>query len=113
MKIVDHESDIGPTLDEKESFASRYAKTDTALRSVSICSYDRIDWNVAKRFLSVIYSEGPILRTKLAMKSRINYNASVKYVTWMKEIGWIEVDDKRRTISLTESGTYVCKRLDL
>ena len=73
--------------------------------------HDKIDWDVAKRFLKVIYLEGPILRTNLAMKTGMNYTGCLKYISWMDEIGWVEVRAGQNDVSLSERGIEVFNRL--
>lgn len=75
--------------------------------------HGKIDWDVAKRILQVIYHEGPIRRTSLAMKSELNYSAALRYLLWLQELGWIEIGKKHNRVKLSEIGMKMCERLKL
>ena len=72
----------------------------------------RIDWDVARRLLKIVYLDGKIKRTNLAMRVGINYTACTRYVAWMLEINWISLSEDNQ-VRLTESGLQICKRLFL
>ncbi|AFU58108.1 hypothetical protein Ngar_c11680 [Candidatus Nitrososphaera gargensis Ga9.2] len=71
----------------------------------------KIDWNVAKRFLNIIYLHGPIRKTRLAMKTGVNSTTCTKYVTWLIEVDWIDVNDCDE-FRLTQAGLAVSKRIN-
>lgn len=66
--------------------------------------HGRIDWDVAKRILQVIYMDAPVRKTSLAMKARVNYSTCKKYVIWLEEIDWI-AKDSNDAIRLAEAGS--------
>jgi predicted transcriptional regulator len=79
----------------------------------SLCSsyHGKIDWDVARRFLCVLYVKGRMKRTNLAMNTGINYDSCTRYISWMKEIGWIEEEKASNQISLTNIGAFTCSRI--
>jgi|SRR5581483_2045190 len=79
-----------------------------------ITYHGKIDWDVAKRLLTVIYSEGPIRPTRLAMRAGMNYDACKRYIIWMMEIDWVQADGiQSNIISLTEFGLHTCACLHI
>ena len=99
---------------EKWLFAARPKSRPTPIfrrpRAEALCiRHCRIDWDVAKRFLEVLYHEGMVRRTRLAMRAGTNYTACNKYVAWMEEINWVSM--QAGEIRLTEAGVQICTRL--
>lgn len=74
--------------------------------------HGKIDWNVAKRFLKAIYEEGEIKKTKLAMRSGVNYGTCIRYIKWMEELGWIAIKDNDLQIKISEPGIQMYRRLE-
>lgn len=72
--------------------------------------HGKIDWDVAKRLLGALYSEGSLRKTNLAMKAGINYSACSRYVAWMAEISWVRIEESNR-VTLEQSGLQVCGRV--
>ena len=92
---------------------SMYDTNGMILKSESFVEtyHGKIDWDVAKRILQVIYYESPIRRTRFAMKSGLNYGAGTRYATWMEELGWITISQFSNLIRLSELGMKMCERL--
>lgn len=79
-----------------------------------IMYHGKIDWDVAKRLLAVIYSEEPVRPTRLAMRAGMNYDACKRYIIWMMEIDWVQADGiSSNIISLTEFGFHTCACLHI
>ncbi len=72
--------------------------------------HGRIDWDVAKRFLHMIYLNGPIRKTPLAMKTGVNSSTCTKYVGWLIEVDWVTMNNSDE-FNLTEAGLAVYKRI--
>ncbi len=53
---------------------------------------------------------GPVKRTQLAVATRLSYDALAKYVEWMNERGFIDVDTQG-VVHLTGEGNAVYDRL--
>jgi predicted transcriptional regulator len=90
----------------------RTAIGEAALKErVSCDDYHRkIDWEVAKRFLHIIYLYGPLKKTRLAMKTGVNSSSCARYITWFMEIDWVSMTNSDE-FKLTEAGVAVCKRI--
>lgn len=66
--------------------------------------------DVLKRILTVLSENGKTKKTSLAGKTGLNYVVCVKYVNFMKMLGWIEVDidsGENERISVTRVGRQV------
>ena len=80
---------------------------------LSASFHGTIDWDVAKRMLRVLYHDGPVGRTILAMRSGLNYGAGTRYLSWMREVGWIRVGGNKKAVEITDLGADACERLAL
>lgn len=65
-------------------------------------------FDVTKRILCILYSEGKIKKTILATKTRLNYNVCLRYINMLKVLGWVEISSE---ISITQTGRNVLNRL--
>jgi len=68
---------------------------------------ERPDIYVLVRILERLWREGaPILRTRLQLAARLNYDTLVKYLDWMKERGIIEItsSEGHDLVALTPKG---------
>jgi CheY-like chemotaxis protein/predicted transcriptional regulator len=65
-------------------------------------------FDVTKRILCTLFDDGPLKKTTLATKTRLNYNVCLRYIQMLKVLGWINVSSE---ISITETGRNVMKRL--
>jgi predicted transcriptional regulator len=73
----------------------------------------RIDWNIIKKLLNVLYTEGKMRKTALARKSNMGYDSCLLYVDWLYMLDLIRrnLDEERaEIISLSELGIIFCKR---
>jgi CheY-like chemotaxis protein/predicted transcriptional regulator len=65
-------------------------------------------FDVTKRILCILYSEGKMKKTILATKTRLNYNVCLRYINMLKVLGWVEISSE---ISITQTGRNVLNRL--
>ena len=65
-------------------------------------------FDVTKRILGTLLSDGPLKKTALAMKTRLNYNVCLRYTMMLKILGWVNVSSE---VSITETGSNVMERL--
>ena len=73
----------------------------------------RIDWNIIKNLLNILYNEGKMRKTILARKSNMGYENCIRYIDWLYMLDFIkrEPDEERsEIISLSELGISFCKR---
>jgi CheY-like chemotaxis protein/predicted transcriptional regulator len=71
-------------------------------------SLGSFSFDVTKRLLCTLFNGGPIKKTSLATKTRLNYNVCLRYVQMLKVLGWLEVGSE---VSITETGRNVMNRL--
>ena len=110
LNRIEQENSFLHTKSEKANIHDSF--DDSGSRTRSAAHHSKIDWNVAKRFLKIVYMDGDIKRTNLAMRVGINYTACTKYVAWMTEINWIGLSQDNR-VRLTEPGLQLCRHLFL
>jgi CheY-like chemotaxis protein/predicted transcriptional regulator len=70
--------------------------------------------DVLKRILTVLSDQGRVKRTNLAGKTGLNYIVCLRYITFMKALGWLDVvTDENQTeyISITPVGIRVGEAL--
>jgi len=73
----------------------------------------RIDWNIIKKLLNILYNEGKMRKTILARKSNMGYDKCVLYIDWLYMLDFIRRnldEEKTEIISLSELGISFCKR---
>jgi CheY-like chemotaxis protein/predicted transcriptional regulator len=66
--------------------------------------------DVLKRILTVLSEQGQTKRTNLAGKTGLNYIVCLRYINFMKTLGWLEVvsdDDQNEYVSVTPVGRRV------
>jgi len=68
------------------------------------------DLYVVARIVNVLREEGPMKRTQLSMTTRLSYDALVRYLEWMKQSGFVLLDDDD-VVHLTQEGLQVYDRL--
>jgi hypothetical protein len=85
------------------------AKNSERIPSLCESFHGNINWDVAKRFLYILYTKGKLNKTNLAMKMGVNYDTCKRYILWTTEIGWIEEDDG--WIVLSDIGLFLCSRI--
>lgn len=67
---------------------------------------------VAKRMVSALEENGPMIKTNLAIHCRLNYNVCIKYVNMLQLLGWVDIrHDKRTQVTITKRGSEVNARL--
>ena len=71
-------------------------------------SLGSFSFDVTKRILCTLFNDGSIKKTSLATKTRLNYNACLRYIQMLKVLGWLEVSSE---VSITETGRNVMNRL--
>jgi CheY-like chemotaxis protein/predicted transcriptional regulator len=71
-------------------------------------SLGSFSFDVTKRILCTLFNDGPVKKTSLATKTRLNYNVCLRYVQMLKVLGWLEVGSE---VSITETGRNVMNRL--
>jgi predicted transcriptional regulator len=69
----------------------------------------RLNREVIRRIREILYDEGRVKRTRLALKANIQYNRLLKYVRWLESIGAIQLisDGKYTDILMTEKGKEI------
>lgn len=76
---------------------------------------DRPDLYVVARMLERLWREQePMLKTRLQVASRVNYDVFRKYLAWMTSKGLVEVhncEDGHERVSLTPDGDEAYRRL--
>ena len=75
----------------------------------------RPDLYVVARILEKLWrTNGPILRTRLQVASKVNYDVFIRYLDWLQEKGLATVKvmpDGHEGVELTEKGKESYKRL--
>jgi len=59
---------------------------------------------VINRILGVLDEESSMKRTNLAARTRLNYLACIRYMNFLKSIGWIELTSDNELISISQPG---------
>lgn len=65
-------------------------------------------FDVTKRILCTLFSDGSLKKTTLATKTRLNYNVCLRYIQMLKVLGWVNIGAE---VSITDTGRNVMKRL--
>ena len=76
----------------------------------------RIDWDIVKRIILVLYNEGEQRRTPLATKCNLNYANCLLYIQWLiflDLIKWKAGEDDEDLVCLTEHGMKLGRKLQL
>jgi CheY-like chemotaxis protein/predicted transcriptional regulator len=71
-------------------------------------SLGSFSFDVTKRILCTLFNDGPVKKTSLATKTRLNYNVCLRYIQMLEVLGWLEVSSE---VSITETGRNVMNRL--
>ena len=78
-------------------------------------SIDRPDLYVVARLLERLWrEEKPMLKTRLQVASRVNYDVFRKYVSWMSERGLVSLEsseDGHERVTLTPKGAEAYRKL--
>jgi predicted transcriptional regulator len=66
----------------------------------------RIDWDIVKRILELLYHEGQSKKTNIAMKCNLNHEQVTTYLDWIDMFDFIkkESENKVKWIALSERG---------
>jgi predicted transcriptional regulator len=66
----------------------------------------RLNREVIRRIREVLYDEGRMKRTRLALKANIQYGRLLKYIRWLESIGAVQLilDGESTDILITEKG---------
>lgn len=66
----------------------------------------RIDWDIVKRILRMLYAEEMAKKTHIAMKCNLNYDQTISYLEWMDLVNFVKKisDDNSEAISLSDNG---------
>lgn len=76
---------------------------------------DRPDLYVVARLLERLWrAQEPMLKTRLQVASRVNYDVFRRYLAWMTSKGLVEVrncEDGHERVSLTHEGDEAYRRL--
>lgn len=67
----------------------------------------RIDWDIVKTIMKVLYHESKAKKTKIAMRSGISYENCILYLNWLEMLDMIQREfdeNKSESIRLTEHG---------
>jgi predicted transcriptional regulator len=69
----------------------------------------KLNREVIRRIREVLYDEGRMKRTRLAVKANVQYNRLLKYIRWLESIGAIQLisDGKYTDILITEKGKEI------
>lgn len=89
-----------PTLEKIEQ---NLPKSDKNQRK----SLKRIDWDIVKRILEILYHDGKSKKTKIAMKCNLNHEQVTMYLAWIDMFDFIKKDadeGKSEWIDLSEGG---------
>lgn len=76
----------------------------------------RINWDIAKRLVILLYYDSKVKRTNIAMKCKLSYDNCLLYLNWLEMMDLIkkEIDrDGFELISLTNSGVNLYSKLQL
>jgi predicted transcriptional regulator len=66
----------------------------------------RLNREVIRRIREVLYDEGRMKRTRLALKANIQYGRLLKYIRWLESIGAVQliIDGESTDILITQKG---------
>ncbi len=66
----------------------------------------RLNREVIRRIREVLYDEGRMKRTWLALKANIQYGRLLKYIRWLESIGAVQliIDGESTDILITQKG---------
>jgi len=67
----------------------------------------RIDWDIVKRLVTLLYYNSKMKRTNIAMKCKLSYDNCLLYLNWLDTMDLIkrEIDkDGSELINITEKG---------
>ncbi len=96
---------------KKDSLHDTYQYTPSV--SIKTKELRRIDWRIVKRILNVLYCEGPMRKTHIAIKCNLNYSQTTLYLNWLDMVNFIKKsnDDRFEVITLSNKGAdlYVQK----
>jgi len=74
----------------------------------------RIDWNIVKRLVILLYYDNKAKRTKIAMKCKLSYDNCLLYLNWLEMMELIKKETNRdgfELISLTDKGIDLYAKL--
>ena len=74
----------------------------------------RIDWNIVKRLVILLYYDSKAKRTNIAMKCKLSYDNCLLYLNWLEIMDLIKKETNRdgfELISLTDKGTDLYAKL--
>ena len=74
----------------------------------------RIDWNIVKRLVILLYYDSKVKRTNIAMKCKLSYDNCLLYLNWLEMMGLIKKETDRdgfELISLTDKGIDLYAKL--
>ena len=90
---------------------SSESEADPATNSeLVVLPAERPDLYVLARVIEVLKEKGPSKRTALSTASGLAYNRFVKYIAWMEERGFVEIDDGGN-VRLTTKGSEAYDQL--
>ncbi|HEX9907177.1 MAG TPA: winged helix-turn-helix domain-containing protein [Thermoplasmata archaeon] len=76
---------------------------------------DRPDLYVVARILERLWREnGPMVKTRLQVAARVNYDVFSKYLTWLLEKGLVSLENSpegREMVAITDKGMESYKKL--
>ncbi|MGI0060342.1 MAG: hypothetical protein ACREBJ_11315 [Nitrosotalea sp.] len=73
----------------------------------------RIDWDIVKRVIMLLYHDAKIKRTNLAMKANMSYTKCILYLEWLEMIDLIRIEmdiDGSELIILSDKGRELYER---
>lgn len=76
----------------------------------------RIDWNIAKKITTILYDEGELKRTQIALKCNLSYANCLLYLEWLYFLDLIEKKINKgnsELIRLSENGRKLGKKLQV
>src|SRR2546427_2880102 len=74
----------------------------------------RIDWNIVKRLVILLYYDNKAKKTNIAMKCRLSYDNCLLYLNWLEIMDLIKKETNRdgfELISLTDKGIDLYAKL--
>jgi predicted transcriptional regulator len=74
----------------------------------------RIDWNIVKRLVILLYYDNKAKRTNIAMKCKLSYDNCLLYLNWLEMMDLIKKETNREgfeLISLTDKGIDLYAKL--
>lgn len=72
----------------------------------------RIDAEIIRRIIVILYEDGKQKKTKMALKAHISYDKCIRYLNWLDLMDLIRKEEEHNSeyINLTENGANLYKK---